>query len=1410
MSGAFWWMRLRPRRPGWRLPRTTRTWAERLEPRLLLAAHALDPDSSAGGARVPAPPFIEETAVAGLTFESQQVRSVSWTDFNSDGFPDLWVGRHHHDAGENHLLLNQRDGTFVDVYDRVLTGEEDWDQHDSAWVDFDNDGDPDLLQPIGGERGLSAGEAIGANRFFVNQDGLLQDWAIAAGLDQRLARAQAADWADLNRDGLLDTFIANRERFDRQAASQAFLQTANGFEMQDVGLAVSDRDLIAVRFVDLTGDLVPDAVLSVDAETQGLEFYQGAWTPGRGVSFTPNPGFFPPLPERVQNFVVRDFNGDGFQDVFVVTSGTIQRGTFVKQADALLVYNPDLGRLEDRTREAGLAAPSWVRDVVAADFDNDMDVDLFLSSRQDARDAAGASDVIYYNHGDATFSGAAIDGLAPPGQEHDGVQNVAAADYNRDGFVDLFLKRDSDTGSQQLLRNTGNAQHWIEIDLRGVHSNRDAVGARVWVTAGGVTQVVDQATGLRRSTQDDRTLHFGLAQHTRIDEIRVLWPTGRKSVLENVAVDQILRIVEPAPRGSIDPRKIARPIPVYLGPVAYTGRLAEPNSIDVYRFETGARSTLAFSTLSSNSSGLEIELLEFPRGQEVVLDTRPGNQILTAILDPGVYYLRVSRAVGVEDAVSYTLHAAVSDRVDERGPLVTDVVAEPVLREGTGGASASREVAVLAVVSDGISGGSRVANATLIIPRDGTSTIRIPMAPVDGAFDDPVEYVRGVISPETYALLAVGNHRLAVRARDRHGNWGPMASTVLVVQGNVKPEWDLGTERLICLTNAGHPEPCSEDALARLEPLAPAATITQLDTFQFENASLVVHLSQPVVTDHLWIQSLTLSNTAGMVIYEGTTIGRAWGGTLLERLSGPKDQIGLYIRFNANATAESVQAVLRQVGYRVRSSRNPPSAPRSVDLYLFDSDGAFTQARLAIDIDPVNDPPTIQGPPRQYTFLDTPLVFSRVHENALTIDDPDAGSRRVQVSLLATKGTLRLATTEGLTMETGTDGAAVVFRATLASTNRALDGLQFLPEPGYSGAASVLVSVDDLGNTGTGGSGITHQRAAVTVRSAALRPHLQSGVLRNVSNVEWTDVTLDHHYRSMVILATPHVAGEMPLVTRIRQTATNSFQIKLQRAEADLALVTADVQFVVVEEGVYTLAAHGVSMEAVKYLSQRTDRAGSWIGEPRQYAQRYTKPVVVGQVMSHHDSRFSVFWNFGRSREHAPTAYRLWTGKHVGADRRGDRQDEVIGYLVVESGRSTLDGQDFTAAVGQRIVQGVGDRPPYRYSLAGLEDLSAVVVSQAGMREAGSWAVLYGADPATAARLHLALSEDRYREGAQSHLAEKVAYLAVGPTSAAPIPNRNAEVRSKLPVSLGRAEAQSGTSGALGHELGEEEEKLGQ
>lgn len=207
----------------------------------------------------------------------------------------------------------------------------------------------------------------------------------------------------------------------------------------------------------------------------------------------------------------------------------------------ILLINQN-GTLLDRSSVAGLGAiRSSCQSAVAGDFDNDMDVDVYLGC---AGDVANLPNILFENLGNATFAVVPNAGGAV-GDIRGRVDSVTSVDYDRDGALDLFVTNGAYpppfaySGRQQLFRNTGsNGNHWVEVNLEGVTSNRDAIGASVIATTpDGKRQLREQGGAMHKYAQNDRPLHFGLGQNSLVS-LQVRWPSGRVDDFANLPADR--------------------------------------------------------------------------------------------------------------------------------------------------------------------------------------------------------------------------------------------------------------------------------------------------------------------------------------------------------------------------------------------------------------------------------------------------------------------------------------------------------------------------------------------------------------------------------------------------------------------------------------------------------------------------------------------------------------------------------------------------------------------------------------------------------------------------------------------------------------------------------------------------------
>ena len=193
--------------------------------------------------------------------------------------------------------------------------------------------------------------------------------------------------------------------------------------------------------------------------------------------------------------------------------------------------------------------------VVAADFDSDMDQDIFMACRGGVQNLP---DILMENNGTGVFNvvplaggaqgiiGAGINSNTGTGSD------VVVADFDVNGFPDLFvtnglnLEPDRIGGPDQLFLNKGSPNHWVKIHLvgkvsdpSGIVSNRDAIGAKVRAIAGGVTQTLEQSGGYHRWSQSlSNPVHIGLGTNTQA-RIEVVWPSGRVDTFLNVQANDV-------------------------------------------------------------------------------------------------------------------------------------------------------------------------------------------------------------------------------------------------------------------------------------------------------------------------------------------------------------------------------------------------------------------------------------------------------------------------------------------------------------------------------------------------------------------------------------------------------------------------------------------------------------------------------------------------------------------------------------------------------------------------------------------------------------------------------------------------------------------------------------------------------
>jgi len=239
-----------------------------------------------------------------------------------------------------------------------------------------------------------------------------------------------------------------------------------------------------------------------------------------------------------------DFDHDGKLDIFVTN--------FVNESDALYWNQGDQGFM-DIGWKAGIAqatTPLVGWGVGFVDFVNNGWLDIFEANghvypQMDyVKGGAGYKQpvLMYRNNRDRTFeditAAAGLDKLPLESR-----RGVAFGDVNNDGKIDILILNVGQPPTL-LLNTTQTSNHAVLFKLVGTKSNKAAIGARVTISAGGVTQFDEVRSGTSYCSQNDLRLHFGLEADTVIDTVEISWPSGKKETLKDLPADFIYTIVE--------------------------------------------------------------------------------------------------------------------------------------------------------------------------------------------------------------------------------------------------------------------------------------------------------------------------------------------------------------------------------------------------------------------------------------------------------------------------------------------------------------------------------------------------------------------------------------------------------------------------------------------------------------------------------------------------------------------------------------------------------------------------------------------------------------------------------------------------------------------------------------------------
>ncbi len=518
---------------------------------------------------------------AGVADVAVNSSGPSFIDYDNDGDIDIYVNTEYHGENQgNRLFENDGSGYFIDVAVERGVDNKYALGRGASWGDYDNDGDMDLIVS---NLPSSGGTKIPPTTLFKN---LLIETGSAnfrnATVESNLFRANVKEdreiggigntgagvaWADYDNDGDLDLYW---KCADYDIDNALFRNNGDGTftdVTEEAGAGIIDlvaeagsqgspnwTDVNQDGWIDLlVTNEGSEKILFLNQENGTFKNITRSFRAPSGTVFL-NPG-------NANGACIGDIDNDGDMDIFLPTADQSNR--------LYISLLSDTGSLsyKDISLSSGIDHKSGARGCTMGDFDNDGLIDIYVNNGglqntlindvinlpifvQFYIAIEPAYNKLFQNNGDLTFS----DVTKTSGTEVLGIgSGVGNADLDDDGFLDLFLtnrtfynsdKQITESDRNYLLRNKGNGNNWIKIELTGTKSNTNAYGARVKVMAGESIQYREHTSAHGYNSANDYRLHFGLANEESIDSIEIIWPSGERQLLTDIAVNQTLSIEE--------------------------------------------------------------------------------------------------------------------------------------------------------------------------------------------------------------------------------------------------------------------------------------------------------------------------------------------------------------------------------------------------------------------------------------------------------------------------------------------------------------------------------------------------------------------------------------------------------------------------------------------------------------------------------------------------------------------------------------------------------------------------------------------------------------------------------------------------------------------------------------------------